>query len=101
MTIRVRPGPAPATVSAMHLSEGRDGWRLTLSLTPDLLDLVAEAADEPGAARRTGAPVLRVQVQPNLLPGEPFDIDEITVVRLPEPHPGSPDPNNSRKARPA
>ena len=97
MTARLRPSPAPVTVSTVHLSEDRQRWTLTLSLTPELLALIDDAAQGDEPVRTAHGTQCQVHVEPNLLPGEPFEIDEI-VIRSPQPKPSQPHPRNGRES---
>jgi hypothetical protein len=100
VTSALRADP-PRAVSRLHLTEGRDGWTVTLTLTPELLAVIADAG-------RTGEPIScasgvvgRMHVEPNLVPGEPFDLREITVVPLPEAPPSAVTRKDPTKARDA
>lgn len=61
-------GGASDGSSDFHLVELRDGWRLTIRVSDELLDALRE--------ERSGSrdPQLTVLVEPNLLPAEPFAV---------------------------
>ena len=68
MTIPSSPSVTPGEHD-VHLVERGDGWHLTLRLTEQLRDELADRLD----AGLDGADIdVTVVVEPNLLPGEPF-----------------------------
>jgi len=70
------PGvPGAAAVSGFHLVESAGGWTLTITMSESMLDALRPAQgpqDTSGDASDAAGAVVDVHVEPNLLPGEPF-----------------------------
>lgn len=64
-------------MSDFHLVESTSGWTLTINLARGDLDALL-GAGEPGVASLGGArATCTVHVEPNLLPGHPFEAEVV------------------------
>jgi hypothetical protein len=77
--------PSAELVSSLHLVEDLDGWTLTMTVTPELLEALNAAQSRPrptdGVALDEFAQGCIVHVEPNLLPGGPFTVAGIRIRR--------------------
>jgi hypothetical protein len=67
-------GGASAPAADLHLVESREGWRLIVRDGKRLQSVLA------GESRPGQATTFTVQVEPNLLPGDVFDVDVDVVL---------------------
>lgn len=76
------PAAAPASAQRsvrVELTESRAGWALVVTLDrPAAAAIGARLSAGEGAALADAG--LRVSIMPNLVPGQPFPVDSVTVV---------------------
>lgn len=68
----------------LALHETSDGWRLTISASA-LKRLVALVDEDGGELIRFDGGELTVELHPNLVPGEPFDVTGVLISDEDEP----------------